>query len=172
MARASWRMRSARRRPRCCARTSNIETFHLADVVVDRSQRGATHRPVTVPSQQQTPSWRGVLPRQGDEFCLEVLKAKVDSQTFRVLPEQQAYDRQVCRQIGGSDIGRWTGQQETPIRGSPAAGGHCQVRISRRGTVLRNGERLGDRHHLPGQITSRTDADAELRERLPHETAV
>jgi hypothetical protein len=66
----------------------SIEALHLADVAIDWSQRDATHRPVTVPSQQHTASWRRIFARQGDKFGLEILEAKVDTQTPGVLAEQ------------------------------------------------------------------------------------
>jgi len=106
----------------------NIEAFHLADVVVDRSQRGATRRPVSIPSQQQAASWRRVLRRQGDEFCLETLEPKVDPQSFGVLAEQQAYDRQVRRQVSGSDIEHAVALRDRALHaaaGNPANGVPC-----------------------------------------------
>src|SRR5688572_5714924 len=106
----------------------NIEAFHLADVVVDRSQRDATHRQVIVPGQQQAASWRRVLPRQGDEFGLEFLETKVDPQTFGVPAEQHANDRQVFRQVSGSDVEHAVASRDRALwaaAGNPDNGVSC-----------------------------------------------
>src|SRR5205807_3058833 len=66
------------------------QTLHLADAVVDFSQRYAARRFVVIVSQQQPAIRSRVVTGQISKFFLEVLEAKIDLEPCGVLFEELA----------------------------------------------------------------------------------